>query len=197
MEIRKPQQQRSILKKNQILEASYQLFSEVGYYNTNTAEIAKRANVSTGIVYGYFKDKRDILLNILEIYINDVYLPILKIFDLFESIINLENIVNKIMDEAISVHKKNKNIHEALHSMTHTDKKIKAKFIELEDIITQKMFAKLEKTNLNIENSKEKIHLAMNIIQSFSHEFVYDKHSYIDYEKMKTIVCNSIISLFK
>ena len=51
-EVRQPRQERSIEKKNKIIEAGYQLFSEVGYYGTNTAEIAKRAGVSTGIVYG-------------------------------------------------------------------------------------------------------------------------------------------------
>ena len=53
-EIREPRQERSIEKKNKIIRAGYELFSEVGYYNTNTAEIARRAGVSTGIVYGYF-----------------------------------------------------------------------------------------------------------------------------------------------
>ena len=58
-QIREPQQERSIEKKNRIIEAGYELFSEISYYGTNTQEIAKRAGVSTGIVYGYFKDKRD------------------------------------------------------------------------------------------------------------------------------------------
>ena len=65
--VREPRQERAIEKKNKIIKAGYELFSEVGYYGTNTAEIAKRAGVSTGIVYGYFQDKRDILLSVLEI----------------------------------------------------------------------------------------------------------------------------------
>ena len=80
-EVRQPQQERSIEKKNKIIEAGYQLFSEVGYYGTNTVEIAKRAGVSTGIVYGYFQDKRDILICVLEIYINKVFAPYFKLFD--------------------------------------------------------------------------------------------------------------------
>ena len=55
MDIREPKQERSIEKKNRIVRAGFELFSKVGYYNTNTAEIAKLAGVSTGIVYGYFK----------------------------------------------------------------------------------------------------------------------------------------------
>jgi len=57
-EIREPRQERAKLKKDAIIKAAYKIFSEVGYYNTNTADIAKAAKVSTGIVYGYFKDKK-------------------------------------------------------------------------------------------------------------------------------------------
>ena len=67
--VREPIQSRSISKKHKIIETAYEVFSEVGYYNANTTEIAKRAGVSTGIVYGYFKDKRDILLYVIDIYI--------------------------------------------------------------------------------------------------------------------------------
>lgn len=74
-DVREPKQERSIEKKNRIVQAGFELFSQVGYYNTNTVEIAKRAGVSTGIVYGYFKDKRDILLDVLEIYVKEAFAP--------------------------------------------------------------------------------------------------------------------------
>ena len=51
--IREPIQKRSIEKKEKIIEAGFDLICEKGYYNTNTAEIAKAAGVSTGIVYQY------------------------------------------------------------------------------------------------------------------------------------------------
>ena len=37
----------------------------------------------------------------------------------------------------------------------------------------------------------------MDIIQSFSHEFVFDKHEYIDYTVMKDMVIETIKGLFK
>ena len=40
-EIRKPIQKRSIEKKEKIIESGFELICEKGYYNTNTAEIAK------------------------------------------------------------------------------------------------------------------------------------------------------------
>ena len=44
-DIRQPQQERSIEKKNRIIQAGYELFSEIGYYGTNTVEIAERAEL--------------------------------------------------------------------------------------------------------------------------------------------------------
>ena len=67
-EIREPIQKRSIEKKEKIIQAGFELICEKGYYNTNTAQIAKAAGVSTGIVYSYFKDKHDILIEGIKIY---------------------------------------------------------------------------------------------------------------------------------
>ena len=41
-EIREPVQKRSIEKKEKIIKAGFDLICEKGYYNTNTAEIAKK-----------------------------------------------------------------------------------------------------------------------------------------------------------
>ncbi len=195
--VRKPQQERSIEKKNKIIEAGYELFSEVGYYGTNTAEIAKRAGVSTGIVYGYFQDKRDILICVLEIYINRVFEPILKAFDKLQSPVDFDKIIPHTIDLTIKTHKKNAKMHEVLHSLASSDEAVNAQFIALEDSITVKIAEKLTALGENIENVMEKIHFAMDIIQSFSHEYIFDKHDYIDYFIMREMVTNTIINLFK
>ena len=114
--IREPKQQRSIEKKRKITEAGYELFAEKGYFNTNTAEIAKRAGVSTGIVYGYFHDKRDIMLDVLDIYIGNVFGPIIALFDNVEGDLDIKALASEILDKVVETNKKNAAIHEALHS---------------------------------------------------------------------------------
>ena len=194
--VRTPRQSRAIEKKNRIIEAGYQLFSEVGYYGTNTAEIAKRAGVSTGIVYGYFQDKRDILICVLEIYINKVFDPFLKLFDKLSLPVDFDSLIPKIINQAISTHKNNRKIHEALHSLAGSDEAVNAQFIALEDDITLKIAEKFNNLGIKMENALEKIHFAMDIIQSFSHEYVFDKHEYIDYVVMKDMVVELIKGLF-
>ncbi len=195
--VREPRQERSIEKKNRIIEAGYQLFSEVGYYGTNTAEIAKRAGVSTGIVYGYFQDKRDILISVMQIYINRVIDPILKMFSKLSAPLNFNEIAPTIVDMTIKTHKQNAKIHEALHSMASTDELINAEFIALEDELTLKIAEHFETLGVKIENNMEKIHFAIGILQSFAHEYVFDKHEYIDYLVMREVVIKTLISLFE
>lgn len=195
--VREPKQERSIEKKNKIIEAGYELFSEVGYYNTNTAQIAKKAGVSTGIVYGYFKDKRDILLSVLEIYLEEITNPIMDRLSKLTRPVDYETLVPEILAITMRAHKEHSKIHEALHSMTHTDDIVSEKFIELEDELTLAVANKLSLCGEKIENSREKVHLAINIIQSHSHECIYNEHCYIDYPVMRDIVVKTLINLFK
>ena len=69
--------------------------------------------------------------------------------------------------------------------------------MELEDNLTKEIFVTLKELNFPCNNLAEKIHLSMNIIQSFSHEYIYDNHSYLDYSHMKTLVLNTIKNLFE
>lgn len=66
--VRVPQQKRSIEKKERIVKAAYTLICDKGYYKMTTPEIAAKAGVSTGCLYSYFKDKHDILLDVLKWY---------------------------------------------------------------------------------------------------------------------------------
>jgi len=195
--VREPQQERSIEKKNKIIQAGYELFTEAGYYGTNTVEIAKRAGVSTGIVYGYFQDKRDILICVLKIYIGNVSKPLIDIMQSQSGKVDLSDLARKILDKTIALHEQYAKLHNTLHSLAATDEAVNTEFIKLENHITEQMSNQLRALGINVDNITEKVHLAMNIVQSFAHEYVFDNHNYIDYPKMKEIVSNIIVELFK
>ena len=193
--VREPKQERSIEKKNRIIDAGYELFSEVGYYNTNTAEIARRAGVSTGIVYGYFRDKKDILRKVTKLYMQRITTPIFELFETLDKPFEPRKLVPAIVDMVLNAHKDNAKIHEALHALTHTDKEISDEFIRLEDELTLRIAKKLTDVGLIKTDAREKVHFAMDILQSFAHEYVYDHHDYIDYSRMKLLVIRTITAL--
>ena len=61
-ETRIPTQKRSIEKRNKIIEKGFELMCNKGYHNVSTPDIANAANVSTGIIYQYFNDKKYIFI---------------------------------------------------------------------------------------------------------------------------------------
>ena len=193
--VREPQQERSIEKKNKIIQAGYELFTEVGYYGTNTVEIAKRAGVSTGIVYGYFQDKRDILICVLKIYIEKVSEPLIDIMENAKGNVNFCALAESIIDKTIELHEQYAKLHNTLHSLAATDELVNAEFIKLENDITSKVTKQLIDLGVKQEKLTERVHMAMNLIQSFSHEYVFDNHSYLDYPAMKKIVRDTLVGL--
>ncbi|TGK11608.1 TetR/AcrR family transcriptional regulator [Leptospira fletcheri] len=52
---------RAEARREQILEAALEVFSEKGYHETGIADIAGRLNIGHGTCYRYFKNKLDIL----------------------------------------------------------------------------------------------------------------------------------------
>lgn len=64
--VRTPQQARSRRTREEILKAAVACFESKGYDETTTAAIARKARIAVGTLYGYFADKRAILLELLE-----------------------------------------------------------------------------------------------------------------------------------
>ena len=193
--IREPQQDRAVKKKEAIIKAAYDVFSEVGYYNTNTADIAKKANVSTGIVYSYFKDKKDILFYVIKIYIEDVTKPLDEFINSFSPSLDVNKLADDTINLVVSLHTRNANLHNILHSLADTQEDINEEFMALEDRITKTGAAKLKEIGFNGPSITEKVHIIMNLVQSYAHESLYDKHDYIDYEAMRQTVKNCIVAL--
>ncbi|MGN1098766.1 MAG: TetR/AcrR family transcriptional regulator, partial [Christensenellales bacterium] len=163
----------------------------------NTVDIAKYAGVSTGIVYGYFRDKRDILLEVLQIYIDNVFSPFLDMFDKMQKPLDFRFLISHAVEETVNTHRQNAAIHQALHALTSTDATVNERFLTLEGEMTHKIAVKLIALGYDREDLTERIHLALETIQSYAHECIYDKHSYINYGRMNEIVTDMLITLFE
>lgn len=197
-EIRIPIQKRSIEKRNRIIEKGFELMCEKGFYNTNTSEIAKYADVSTGIIYQYFNDKKEIFLEGVKNYSNTIMYPMLNILETEKiNTKNMETLLSKMIDKSIKNHTISKRAHEELVAMEHLDLDVANIFKESEIMMTDKIVELLKNNNFKIENIKEKIHVIINIIDNFCHETVYHKHEELNYKAMKKYVIDLIINTIK
>ncbi len=87
-------------KEKDILEAAIEVFAKHGYHMAKISKIAEVANVATGSVYVYFKNKEDILLKVFA----DLWSKLHKEFKLLEAntslsaIEKLDGMVDLIFD---------------------------------------------------------------------------------------------------
>jgi AcrR family transcriptional regulator len=61
-------------KKNLIMKAALEQFSEIGFEATTINHIARRAGISKGLMYNYFKSKEDLLAAIINKSLSEIYL---------------------------------------------------------------------------------------------------------------------------
>lgn len=195
--IREPKQQRAIEKKEKIVKVGFDLICENGYYNTNTAEIAKEAGVSTGIVYQYFKDKYNILIEGLEKYGDDIFFPMLKTKDVKFDKKDFDKLLKQMINHYISNHKVSNVAHEEIMSMVHSDKRVANYYYKRELEMTNFLKEILLNNNFKNDNLYEKVHIMMGLIDNLCHEVTYHKHDNMNYDIMTNLVIENIKNLFK
>ena len=197
-EIRIPTQKRSIEKKGKIVEKGFELMCENGYFNTSTNDIAKYAGVSTGIIYQYFNDKKEIFIEGVKNYSDTIMFPLLDIlknnnlkFD------NLGTLLDKLLDSFINKHTLSKKTHEEMMALSHLDEDIAQIFHDKEMVTTKKIVEVLEKNKIDSNNLIEKVHIIIGIVENYCHEIVYHKHTSLNYNFMKQEVINVITNILK
>jgi len=67
-----PQQERSRLKREALLQAGLQLFQESGYEATTVEAVAQRAGVALGGFYQHFRSKRQLLLVLMDRLVQEI-----------------------------------------------------------------------------------------------------------------------------
>ena len=191
-----PTQKRSIEKRNRIIEKGFELMCEKGFHNVSTPDIAEAANVSTGIIYQYFNDKKDIFIEGAKHYADNIMFPDIPILENINTT-NSKNILRDMIDAYIKKHTISKKSHEELMAMSHLDDDVAAIFKNSEFELTNKIVQVLKDNNIEIKNPVEKIHISIGIVENLCHEIVYHKHSKIDYDVMTDEVIDTIVKLLK
>lgn len=194
-EIREPIQKRSIEKKEKIIQAGFELICEKGYYNTNTAEIAKYAGVSTGIIYQYFKDKHDILIAGIKEYANSIFYPMISFSVPKPDINNIDEFLRKLIQEFINNHKLSQTAHQEIMAMVHSDNEVAELYHNAEIEITHEVTDFFSNCGFHSSNLKERVHISMHLIDDLCHEIIYHKHEEMNYDVMIDLVIKTIKTL--
>ena len=197
-ETRMPVQKRSVEKRERIVRNGFELMCNNGYFNTTTSDIAKYVGVSTGIIYQYFNDKKEIFIEGFSKYSDDIMFPILDILkNNTIKLDNMEKLLNEMLNVFIEKHTLLKRAHEEKLALAHLDEDIDKIFLEQEVEATKAVTNVLRENGIGGEGLEERVHIIIGIVENYCHEIVYHKHSILNYDVMKNEVINVICHMLK
>lgn len=136
----KPKQKRADITRRQILEAALILFSQHGYHGTDTKKIAAAANVATGSIYRYFKDKKTIFLSVCEYLEAKMQPAIFKAAEKFTAqSSNPKEGLTHFIRFTMDAHRQNRDFHREVQAMAVQDDDVAALVNAREDRVRQKL----------------------------------------------------------
>ena len=195
-EVRVPKQKRSILKYDAIVRAGYDLFCQQGYYKTNTAEIAKRAGVSVGVVYSYFQDKKDILIQVLDAYLMELEQRFSTVLDEMTAGQELESVIDRFAESLRASHRMNQAAHDEFLALALRNEEIRKKFDSFEDKILQELFRELSKRqNIAKVHLMERLRLSYGVIEHLCHDTIWSSATQEEWETAKGLSISMISTL--
>lgn len=195
--IRTPKQRRSIEKKERIAKAGFDLFCEKGYHKTNTIEIAKRAGISIGAVYSYFKDKRDIYIAAFEQYISSFSELLFKELEELPKPINLSDFIDKWILCYIDLFCKSGQVLAQLRMMMLEDEEINHHFCDFEHKYISKIVEILNQNNLMSDNLLEKVYACSILVDALNQEKFVFPHSSLNFDILKCQITKGIYNLLR
>jgi AcrR family transcriptional regulator len=94
----------------EILEAATKIFSEKGFENSRTSDIAKEANIAEGTIFRYYKTKKDLLMGLFIPMIIKFFRPMMlssveKIFN--NDDMSIEEVIKAIFIDRLQLVRKN------------------------------------------------------------------------------------------
>ncbi len=172
------------------------LYSQKGYHNVTMDEIAEESGLSTGIAYRYFKNKKDLLLNSLEYAFENINSLTDTSEDTLSRFNNTEETLSYALEQFEALHRKYYDFHEELEGLRHSDSDVKNLYDKIENKAIQALYEKLPEHIRNSQNSKEKMYLAVGLMEHYCHMVMDDKYSGLDFAHMKSFTIKMTVDIF-
>ena len=195
-DVRIPQQKRSIEKKEKILEAATRIFMEKGYFGTNTADIAREAGISTGSVYAYYKDKKDILMAMLNRF-GDTLTQ--GICDEIQNVSYTDDI-SSICENVLRIFANYNNnwtklLHDEVMSLKYIDDDVKNYFENIRKTMMNAITKQLEKVGYIFSHEREQTFLLFQMVMGIEDELAFNHSPDINQDILINECAKSIIPM--
>ncbi|MCR4584514.1 MAG: TetR/AcrR family transcriptional regulator [Lachnospiraceae bacterium] len=160
-------QERAVRTREKILAAALKMYTEKGYHDTTVDEIAKRAGLSTGIAYRYFKNKKELLLAALSFA--------------FENIKELAGVserelydkdIKHILTAFEKIHTRYRDFHEELEGLRHSDSDVKKLYDSFAQNALLALYDKLPVEIKEKPHSWEKLNITIGLMENYCHAYM-------------------------
>ncbi|MDE6261384.1 MAG: TetR/AcrR family transcriptional regulator [Oscillospiraceae bacterium] len=192
---RVPTQKRSIEKREKIVKAGFDLFCEKGYYKTNTAEIAKYAGVSTGALYSYFEDKRQIFIESFHQHLDAISSALLQQLNSLPEQLDLSTFIGKWIEGYIDLYAKSNHALVQLRLVIVDDEEINHHFSDLENTYFSNIADILKTREITCGDLFEKVYVSCILIDSLRQEKTSFSHNGLNFEILQEQVKQNILKM--
>lgn len=193
--VRVPHQKRSIAKKEKIAEVAYEIFTTKGYFETNTTEIAKQAGVSTGIVYAYFKDKKDILMDCLDRFGGNLTRQICDAIARTTVPGDIHQIARNVLQIFVEMHSAQKLFHDEVMSMQYRDEDVRNYFMKIERAIMSAVSEQLGTYGLTFTFEREQTYILFTLVKGIEDQLAFGQTSDINKEVLIDQCANIVAAM--
>lgn len=172
-DVRIPTQKRSIEKKENIKKTALMLFSDKGYHNVSTNEIAAVSGISIGTVYNYFTDKQAIYAELVDDFYSHIIGQLTP--ELFSSVNSPMELLEKYIAIVLEGHTYMTAFQKEIASLSYQN----TEFRELENkyrvFVTKKIMSLMQSFSeyLRITDFESASFMLMTTIESVIHEILF------------------------
>lgn len=185
-DVRIPQQSRSVEKKNKIIQAGFELFCEQGYYATTTTHICQRAGISTGALYSYFKDKKDIFIAAFQDFLEGAYFnQLLQSLACPSEAFQIDAFLDRCIDVLTDIYRRSYTPLMELSNMQLEDRELMGRFSRFEDAFMGAVVEALQSHHIQTEHLSEKYYLVYILMEALAQERAFHNHGAVHYDNLK------------
>lgn len=192
-----PQQDRSRITVEAILEATAHILTEEGYDKASTNRIAERAGVSIGSLYQYFPNKESLMAALMEQHSNEIAeLVESKLYDLSDQ--PLEKVIPELIRAVIAAHAINPRLHQVLNEEIPRSERLQ-QMQQAEERIADLLRAYLERWSNGIHprNLDLTIFILGRTVESLCHSAVIEHPDFVSDSQFEQEVSSLLLSYLK
>jgi AcrR family transcriptional regulator len=188
-----PQQDRSRLTVEAILEATTHILTQEGYDKANTNRIAERAGISIGSLYQYFPNKESLMAALIEQHSDEIaQLMESKLKDLSDA--PLEIAIPALIKAVIAAHAIDPCLHQVLSEEIPRSERSQ-QVQKADERIAEVLRAYLARWNNRIRppNLEMTVFILMRTIESLCHSAVIEQPDFVSNHQFEQEVANLVL----